>query len=100
MNQKRMAVVGLVSAVLAIGTGAAGAGTAVAAPHTTPAPGVTCQGLRCDNTNNRAVTITGTFLCPQTRYFKAKLKPSSLTYVPNPTCPNGRPGVRAFFPDM
>ena len=99
MKQKRAVVIGFVSAALAIGATVVGASPAMAAPQTTPAPGVTCRGLWCDNTNHHPVTITGTFTCPEVRYFKARLKARTVTAVPNPTCPNGRPGIRAFFPD-
>src|SRR6476661_2183341 len=104
MNQRRAVGFGIIAAALLAISSAFVPGSAMAEPRTTPAPGVTCDGLGCDNTTNSNVTLHGQMRCGRDstgfEYFTGVAKANGVTHFPNPNCSDGRPGVRAFFPDM
>src|SRR5581483_7877908 len=94
MNQQRAVGLGILTVALIAASAAFVPGSAMASPRTTPAPGVTCDGLECDNTTNSAVTLHGQMRCGQnstgTEYFTGVARANGVTHFPNPTCSDGR----------
>jgi hypothetical protein len=101
VNHQRAVGLGILVAALIATSNAFAPSSAMASPRTTPAPGVTCDGLSCDNTNNSDITIHGQMRCNGTGFesFTGVARAHTVTQFPNPNCSNGRPGVDAFFPD-
>jgi hypothetical protein len=101
VNYQRAVGLGILVAALIATSNAFAPSSAMASPRTTPAPGVTCDGLSCDNTNNSDITIHGQMRCNGTGFesFTGVARAHTVTHFPNPNCSNGRPGVDAFFPD-